>query len=451
MTPLQNHNISLASSVAIAHHMSLFGNKTVQEWLSAHHPAKNGQIVDVNNQRPIRKLDHARQVLSDDEMASLVAACAPCHCLDGWGFLARAVGALVARDSHSAKHFAYYAQLRATMSILAISGIGIFNGLNICVDSNGGIHKLEDSVTSRNGKGTHSIVWPALAAWAESDRNAEALLTSVCLHGTNTFEAIQSIWPSRQPVSIVAPLMQAWTFDLAIGTQHHQERNISSYSPHYLNKSECSFDDEMNFVAQLWDTLEPSVTNGFAQLDEHLLRRLLQMIHEQDNNNLDCGQSSIQLNEGSVATRYDELAPTLKQAVFKSFLLDEEKLDEPQLFALADDRAVSAKSMISRAVLLLRAATAMNAKILDQTPFSLERLEVRPWLDPIVVDRGIARVDQLPERMADLWDETKFALEDFRTALSESGNDPYGFLNSYQNGTPVVTQFERAAMWGIIS
>ena len=105
--------------------------------------------------------------------------------------------------------------------------------------------------------------------------------------------------------------------------------------------------------------------------------------------------------------------------------------------------------MISRAILLLRAATALNVLTLSEAGFSQDRTEIRPWIDPLLVHRGIVAADALPDRMADLWDSTKFAVEDFQTSLTDCSYEPSTFFTANLNGTPDVTQLERAAMWGI--
>ena len=447
-SPLVNSQIASASSTAILATISTFGQKPVRNWLPQAHPARTGQVIEPGTDKTIRKVRKARQHLTEAQMTELVAACGPNHCMDGWGYLSRSVSALVARDGHSAKHMAYYAQLRAAMSILAISGVGIFNCLNICVDANGAIHKLEDNTENQSGRNTHSIVWPALDAWLRIDANAARFLTAITLHGSNLKDALDSIWPNRQPASIVVPLINAWALDLDIASRHHEQRNISSYSPHDLNEIPCSFQDEMDFLSEMWNALEPSVPNGFVQLDNHMLRRMFQMVHQQDNSAM-APADRVLLANSSVASRYGELEPTLQQAVPVAFLLDESGAVEPQIFQLASTDGSTPRAMISRAVLLLRAATAMNVLTLNEAGFSQDRTEIRPWLDPLLIHRGIVAAGELPDRMADLWDSTRFAVEDFQTSLADCSYEPHDFFAANLNGTPDVTQLERAAMWGI--
>lgn len=138
---------------------------------------------------------------------------------------------------------------------------------------------------------------------------------------------------------------------------------------------------------------------------------MFKMIHQQDSSALDLADR-VSLANCPVATRYDNLEPTLKQAVPQAFPLDAVGVNEPQVFQLASMDGTTPRAMISRAVLLLRAATAMNVQILDEAGFSQDDTDVRPWLDPLLVHRGIVAAGGLPDRMADLWDSTRFDVTD---------------------------------------
>src|SRR5271168_3372640 len=60
-------------------------------------------------------------------LAQYVAASCPLHCADGWSLLGRALDCHARRDADSARHFAYYAELRAAISLLASQGIAVFD------------------------------------------------------------------------------------------------------------------------------------------------------------------------------------------------------------------------------------------------------------------------------------------------------------------------------------
>ena len=71
-----------------------------------------------------------------NQIGEYVASSVLLHCNDGWNYLSRAVESLINGDIASAIHFAYYAELRSAMSLLAYEGIGIFNVRHIWFDAN---------------------------------------------------------------------------------------------------------------------------------------------------------------------------------------------------------------------------------------------------------------------------------------------------------------------------
>jgi len=439
--------VGLASPARIITSQSAFSAKVADDWLEASNPATGGQILNADG-RPIKKLRDAREIFTDADLVSLIAASGPNHCLDGWGFLARSASSLVSRDSHAARHFAYYAQLRAALSILAASGIGIFNGLNLLSNVDGKILKLENDNENGSGLGTHSIVWPALDMWARNNANAETFLSAIAIRGVSLLECVRAIWPSRPAVSIVAPLIQGWALDLTLGTTHHVQRNISSYAPHQLNPIPGGFSDDMNFLAQTWELLRPSPPLGFDGLDAHFLRQTLQMLHEDDNSAL-AEEEAIALTDSPISSRYEELDAAIKQSIPLAFLLADRTVDEPNLFAFARDDGSTPASMISRAVLLLRAATGFTSSSFAAAGMAGDGSDVRPWLEPVVFGRGFANSAYPPEAMAGLWDEVGYAIEDFVGALSPGGAEPNELYVHEANGLPIVTQFERAALWSL--
>jgi len=69
-------------------------------------------------------------------IAEYIATSSPSHAIDGWAFLGRAIGCTLSRDTYSAVHFAYYAELRAGMAILAACGIGIGDKNHLVLQGN---------------------------------------------------------------------------------------------------------------------------------------------------------------------------------------------------------------------------------------------------------------------------------------------------------------------------
>ena len=62
------------------------------------------------------------------DLSKYIAVSALLHCLDGWSYLGKAIACHSAGDSNSARHMAYYSELRAGVSLMSEEGVGIFNG-----------------------------------------------------------------------------------------------------------------------------------------------------------------------------------------------------------------------------------------------------------------------------------------------------------------------------------
>ena len=86
-------------------------------WLTARHPYTN----------VVAALDSNSSTIDGGKIAEYIAASIPLHVADGWTFLARAFESIRSGDRNTAVHLAYYAELRAAMSLLASEGVGVFN------------------------------------------------------------------------------------------------------------------------------------------------------------------------------------------------------------------------------------------------------------------------------------------------------------------------------------
>jgi hypothetical protein len=68
-------------------------------------------------------------------LAQYIAASSILHCADGWSYLGRAINCLLKGDPHRVVHLAYYAELRAALSLLASEAIGVFSRNNFVIDA----------------------------------------------------------------------------------------------------------------------------------------------------------------------------------------------------------------------------------------------------------------------------------------------------------------------------
>ena len=102
----------------------------------------------------------ARRIRCPLHLAQYISASSLLHSSDGWSYLGKALLSILRGDPHRAVHLAYYAELRAAVSLLATEGIGIFNNRHFVIDAPGSVARMHggNSPThqfTRRSRGRH--------------------------------------------------------------------------------------------------------------------------------------------------------------------------------------------------------------------------------------------------------------------------------------------------------
>jgi hypothetical protein len=143
-------------------------------------------------------------------MAQYVAASSVLHCADGWSYLGRAISCLLGGDPHRVVHLAYYAELRAALSLLACEGIGVFSGTHFVIDQPQSARKLPAH------KGTHVAAWAYLKYWGTLRRSGDLFAEVVSPGGLSLSEWFQRIGGVGAAVRPKArQWFGQWSMDLA--------------------------------------------------------------------------------------------------------------------------------------------------------------------------------------------------------------------------------------------
>ena len=314
-----------------------FSGKPVDKWFSQGHPASKGQFLNgkgkaLTDYSAFKHRFSSKQEKKGEQIAEVLAATAPNHCMDGWTYLSRALAALLAGDTHTARHLAYYAQLRAGLSILGCNGIGIFNTINFAIDESCKVHRLDAAVEKRKkqkkqkrGLGTHTAAWEVLRNWASDSQSAEMFLQSIRFRGVSLLDCIGAIWPSSG-APLTMKVVEEWGFDLRQVADEHESRNISSYCAHAFNPAASRLDTRLKLILDIWSCLDPDGQGGFPLLDRCLLRKFLELMKRE--------QSRI-ASPGDFwdANRFSKLHPSIQEFVSLEFLKrDEGFCDDPIVF-----------------------------------------------------------------------------------------------------------------------
>lgn len=428
--------LALADRSHVVSALTKIAHKTPDLWLPKSHSAANGGLA--------LKWPSATAAPSA-EVIDGIAISAPTHCVDGWGFASRALSSLMAGDHHAARHMAYYAQLRASLSILANLGVGIFNGVNVVVDAAGVIRRIDPVVGSGNanwGIGTHQIVWMALKSWSSNSATAETFLDLVKLKGVSIREIITDIWPSFVAVGAAGGLIEAWGIDLKKGLDEREYRNTSSYAPQALNPLPLSLTSTMRFFEHLWMLFEPTAAGSFDSLDRHLLRSIVWKQRA-------TSEPNTPLISGSIVKNYDKLPEGIQHLASVDFLTGKTEPGKLELLKLAEAKTSPASSlnMIARAFVLLRTATIFTQSSLTEAGVDRSNGALRPWMDELGDARGFWRIAAPWPDVDDLWEDTKVALEGLAAARKKSPSRLYDWKDSGYGGLPLLAEADRIAMW----
>lgn len=435
--------VVLAGSLASADrgHMlrslASFAGKSADQWLPPPHPAGSGSL-------PLSWRDV--RALPASQLCDAVAAAGPNHCIDAWSYASRALAAMMAGDYHASRHLAYYAQLRAALSILANLGVGVFNGVNYAIRPDGSILRLDSSPPGRpngRGLGTHSVVWEALRLWANGSTTSKIFLDLVRIRGVSLRECLSAIWPGFPSVGAATALIEAWGVDLKKWKDEHQYRNISSYTPQALNPLSLTTQDASSFIRSFWSLFEPAGGAGFDNLDRFLLRSLLLKQHR-----VVTGNS--RYKSGSIDSRYDELPARIRALASKEFLTNAQQPRGPEMLqrAAAIVNPARPTEMLGRAFLLLRAATAFTHTSFVEAGLDIET-DLRPWIDQWAASRGFWAPTTPLDDPADLWADIEWALVEFDDSLDPAPPSLNAWLRAGPNGAPTIFEAERIAVWSL--
>ncbi len=287
------------------------------------------------------------------------------HLTEGWRFLSAALASVLTNATSQAVHFAYYAELRATVSILSAHGMRVSNGNNIYLE-----HTGVSKAPSWKAEPTHKVVWKLWAAWAATP-DAEALF----LDQLRVLPSV-TIGNLKSSVSKVAanPTLTRWALDLSLGNEH-LARNKASYETaaarHPLLPMQGT---DFEFVRDLWTLAEP--TGYGLRFEQELAMYLINAELSDEGRASDPGarhawlQHLIDDVERTTGTPRDTLESFFNSGAPSSPIFG---------FAFASD--VKPANMIARAFFLLRMATLMPNGAMASHPGTPAKEWLKDWLE----------------------------------------------------------------------
>ncbi|NVM63219.1 KaiC/GvpD/RAD55 family RecA-like ATPase [Mucilaginibacter sp. SG538B] len=431
-------------------------NFLLSKWLSNNNVYKNDIIevlkVEFRKKAPLVPRFYYKN-LRHYTAASMVL-----HNSDGWTFLARAVDSVLAGDIGSAVFFAYYAELRALMSMFAGNGICILDKPHLYIKRNGKAEKFCPT------NGTHTAVLEVLKEWIKDNNRTNQLLNWIRVDNTSLQDWLTKSGRAFRITYLAKDWLEKWSVDVTLLTNDHNTRNEVSYRPNTLSPERLNFDYKENIlkVLSFLDCCEPSNSDSFYELDKHLLRISLESVFD----SLPFGASSSNGNRVKKSKAYKKdfekfINPLLSNlgksntGFLKDFLIRNNEPEDPQILFEAKkpnfDKATNTYQptpMISRALLLLRLASGNCESMLKESNIKKDDLEF--WWGKYGNKHGFWSENNFPDDLKDAWADLRDSLKNIRQfCASENIVNIKSFEKIPSEDILRFKQINRVALWGI--
>ena len=193
---------------------------------------------------PVKRIaDDLRRggIQNPSQLSEFIAASCLLHCSDGWSYLGRAISSLLRGDPHRARHLAYYAELRATTSLLATEGIGIFNSEHFAITG----PSVATALATKSG--THYFAWDCLEYWSDQPASANLFAQIIRPYGISLEDWCAPLGGASTLAPHARKWFKQWGMDLHVFLKDHAVRNVSSYEPDGLPRTletRCTFIDQ---------------------------------------------------------------------------------------------------------------------------------------------------------------------------------------------------------------
>lgn len=416
---------------------------------------KNSRWLDPANRY---NLDCAGQVKSDlgtgaidpTSLTEYIAASAPIHSVDAWAYVGRALTAASHGDVHAARHLAYYAELRAALSILATEGFGIFNDHHVVVDATGNLHQIVG--WKRKQIGTHAIAWNLLRGWADTPKGAGLLGEAIVAGGTTLADWVTIFQPTASLVPVSSHWLGAWGLDLARLSGDRDARNASSYRPTSIPSTHHI--DPKGFVEHvvgMWSVSEPQNPSFFEPLDRHLVRLTLEMLFR--------GVTGKQPPDPGYAADVKRTVTTLgpsgmDPASWEAFLTRSAVASDPAVLVQAGANAPPTDptyylQVVSRAYVLARLATGASLRLCGRAGITGSDLVF--WSDHLGEIRGLWGPGAKPNPLTDLWADVDVAISEAKTWHGKGKNTTDDLWRQVSPSMSSLGKFERIGLWSLSS
>lgn len=411
------------------------------DWLGLTHPyaaAAQDRIRADNKTIPLAQ---------EQEFGEYLAASAFVHCGDAWGYLGRAIDAVLRGDVHTAVHLGYYAELRGAIALLASEGIYVGNAYSAVLASSGRFETVSKHPT-------HQATWQIIDGWRRLKRSSNLIGDIVRPGGVPVLNWVPALG-SITLQAVISDLLDGISFDLQAFAEDRDRRNTASYEPTRLQVKDLAASDIQRIVTSLWLGLEPEENGGFPVLDQTLGEEILKGVFSPtrevlDSNGISTGQTDWSDWESWLAlsvpgslngTSYHESLKSSAGRPATGLIGAALSFDAQQT-----DPCAFVESLLARTIILLRLTTGSCINLADLAGVDLADLE--PWVEALGQAHSIWSPGQKPDASIDLWADVDFARELLEDA---DATNPRALLEALGVDALTLGQAERVVAWSFAS
>lgn len=388
------------------------------------------------------------------ELTQYIAASCPLHCVDGWSYLGRAIHAHLTGDPHAALHLAYYAELRAAMSLLAAGGIGVFSDRHFVVQAGGAVQWITPGGANPRRLGTHVAAWLYLKQWSTTPDASTLLGAAIRPAGQSLGQWVDQVPLGGSWSAIAGSLLEDLGLDLARFVNDREARNLASYRPTGISPTaSISPIEAVAFVEAVWALLEPAPGASFEYLDVRFLAVALERVFKSLKGVTPVDMpGDYEVFIDSVLTAM--LADDARKAAYRSRLLQALNNAPLDLVTLALDAGgvgtpTYHMTVIARAASLLRIAAGSSRQLLRDANLHFEDLAF--WWSGIVEGRGIWDVAPPGADLCDSWADVEAALDEVRDWRSTGPGPLSALLDRCPRSIHTLGGLEIVPMWELAS
>jgi len=371
-----------------------------------------------------------------NQLIEYVSESAPTHVIDGWSYLGRAIEATLRGDTYAAIHFGYYAELRATMGLLASEGIGVFNGRHPIVRTSGITTRFPTTGTAR----THAVVWPILSYWSSLKRASDLIDEIISPRSLRLSQWLIGTGASVPVRAVAQSWLRAWGIDLAAVDDDHDSRNLSSYRPSEFRKpTPLDVHESVAFVEELWRLFEPESSQRFPRLERVLLRSARKKA------------TTAPATVGDLEALGLTAPEAAQWATFLADIQEPMPLQEANNQSQVDDARCHFQ-ILSRAALLLFVATGSVRRLFLNAAYTIDTLSF--WWRAMGEARGLWTAGSSPADPLDLWADILVAISDSDDWRSRNPPGSVSLRDWRRADMPerdYLGAFELVGIWGLLT